>query len=451
MGDFIGLVWWMIVSFGLLVIFYEFGYYWVVCCCGVKVLCFFVGFGWFLWMWCNCVGIEFVIVVILFGGYVKMFDECEVEVLLVECLQVFNNKIVWQWIVVVVVGLLVNLLFCVVLFWVMFVIGCQDYLVIIGCIMGMVQVVGFQVGDWVLWVDGCDVVIVGEVSMVLIMVVMDCKDVQVEVLDIQDQQCICFLLLLQLLVGFDECCVLVLVGLNWQYWLQLVLVDSVVLGLVVDGVLLLGDLIVVVDGQCIEVVDQVLVQVLVFGQCGGVGMIDVLCVGEWLVFEVIFQVGKGLCGQVIWQFGIVFLQGYVLVYDVELKFGLFVVVLVVLCEIVCLVGDLLGMMCCIVIGNVFLKNVFGLVIIVQVVNGMVKCGVDWFLYFLVLLLLSLCIINLLFIFILDGGYLLYYFIELVKGSLFSECVMVVGQYIGLVLLVGLMGLVFYNDIFGLVQ
>jgi regulator of sigma E protease len=76
--------------------------------------------------------------------------------------------------------------------------------------------------------------------------------------------------------------------------------------------------------------------------------------------------------------------------------------------------------------------------------------VDWFLYFLALLSLSLCIINLLPIPVLDGGHLLYYLIELVKGSPLSERAMAAGQYIGLALLAGLMGLAFYNDILSLV-
>jgi regulator of sigma E protease len=47
---------------------------------------------------------------------------------------------------------------------------------------------------------------------------------------------------------------------------------------------------------------------------------------------------------------------------------------------------------------------------------------------------------------LDGGHLLYYLIELVKGSPVSERTMIAGQYIGLLLIAGLMGLAFYNDI-----
>ena len=53
--------------------------------------------------------------------------------------------------------------------------------------------------------------------------------------------------------------------------------------------------------------------------------------------------------------------------------------------------------------------------------------------------------------ILDGGHLLYYLIELVKGSPLSERAMIFGQYVGAALLVGLMGLAFYNDILRLVS
>lgn len=155
-------------------------------------------------------------------------------------------------------------------------------------------------------------------------------------------------------------------------------------------------------------------------------MIEVLCGGECLVLEVILCQGKDGKGNLVWQIGVGFFISYSFVYDILLCYGLLDVVIVVVCEIGCLVVDLLGMMGCIVIGKVLLQNVFGLVIIVCVVNVLVKCGFDWFLQFFVLLLFSLCIINLLLILILDGGYLLYYFIELVKGSLLSECVIVVG-------------------------
>jgi regulator of sigma E protease len=73
-------------------------------------------------------------------------------------------------------------------------------------------------------------------------------------------------------------------------------------------------------------------------------------------------------------------------------------------------------------------------------------GPAWFLNFLGMVSLSLCILNLLPIPLLDGGHLLYYLIELVKGSPVSERTMIAGQYVGLALLFMMMGLAFYNDL-----
>jgi regulator of sigma E protease len=78
-------------------------------------------------------------------------------------------------------------------------------------------------------------------------------------------------------------------------------------------------------------------------------------------------------------------------------------------------------------------------------------GTAWFLFFLAVLSLSLCIMNLLPIPILDGGHLLYYLIEIIKGSPVSERSLATGQFVGLAMLAGLMGLAFYNDILRLVN
>jgi len=73
-------------------------------------------------------------------------------------------------------------------------------------------------------------------------------------------------------------------------------------------------------------------------------------------------------------------------------------------------------------------------------------GFAWFLSFLALISLSLCIMNLLPIPILDGGHLVYYLIESIKGSPVSERALIAGQYAGLVLLAALMGLALFNDV-----
>ncbi len=60
-------------------------------------------------------------------------------------------------------------------------------------------------------------------------------------------------------------------------------------------------------------------------------------------------------------------------------------------------------------------------------------------------------LNLLPIPVLDGGHLLYYMIEIIKGGPVSERVMEIGQQIGLVALAMLMGFAFFNDITRLIS
>src|SRR5690606_41435196 len=110
--------------------------------------------------------------------------------------------------------------------------------------------------------------------------------------------------------------------------------------------------------------------------------------------------------------------------------------------------DVTGMLWRMVTGQASLKNISGPITIARVANGSASLGPAWFLNFLAILSLSLCIMNLLPIPILDGGHLLYSLIELVKGSPGGDRALMAGQYIGLVLLAGLRGLGGYDVIPG---
>jgi len=69
-----------------------------------------------------------------------------------------------------------------------------------------------------------------------------------------------------------------------------------------------------------------------------------------------------------------------------------------------------------------------------------------YLNFLALISISLGVLNLLPIPLLDGGHLMYYTVEILKGSPVSERTMEIGQKLGLTLLLVLMAFAFYNDI-----
>jgi regulator of sigma E protease len=110
-----------------------------------------------------------------------------------------------------------------------------------------------------------------------------------------------------------------------------------------------------------------------------------------------------------------------------------------------------GLLAGMITGQASPKNLSSVIGIAQVANASAHMGLAWFLSFLAVISLSLGILNLLPIPILDGGHVVYYLIELFKGSPVSERTMMAGQYIGLALLVTLMSVAFYNDISRLVM
>ena len=104
---------------------------------------------------------------------------------------------------------------------------------------------------------------------------------------------------------------------------------------------------------------------------------------------------------------------------------------------------LLGKM---ITGQASVKNLSGPISIAQYAGDSAQSGAAAFLWFLGIVSVSLGVLNLLPIPLLDGGHLLYYIVEFFKGSVVSESTQIIGQQIGFTLLLGLMVLVFYNDI-----
>src|SRR5690606_30534670 len=110
----------------------------------------------------------------------------------------------------------------------------------------------------------------------------------------------------------------------------------------------------------------------------------------------------------------------------------------------------LKMMGRMLIGEVSWKNLSGPVTIADYAGQTAKLGLAHYLGFMALISISLGVLNLLPIPVLDGGHLLYYVVEIVKGSPVSERTMQFGQQVGLVMLALLMVFAFYNDIMRLI-
>ena len=99
-----------------------------------------------------------------------------------------------------------------------------------------------------------------------------------------------------------------------------------------------------------------------------------------------------------------------------------------------------------IVGAISPKNLSGPITIAQVASATAQSGLESFVGFIALLSISLGVLNLLPIPILDGGHLLYCFIELMTGKPVPERIQLWGLQVGMFFIVGVMMLAFYNDL-----
>ena len=112
-----------VVAIGLLVSVHEFGHFWVARRLGIRVLRFSIGFGRPLWARIGRDGTEYVVAAIPLGGYVRMLDEREGPVPPAEADRAFNRQPLWVRSAVVAAGPLFNFLFAILAFWAILVMG----------------------------------------------------------------------------------------------------------------------------------------------------------------------------------------------------------------------------------------------------------------------------------------------------------------------------------------
>jgi regulator of sigma E protease len=103
------------------------------------------------------------------------------------------------------------------------------------------------------------------------------------------------------------------------------------------------------------------------------------------------------------------------------------------------------------VGEVSLKNLSGPITIADYAGQSAQAGWISYLVFMALISISLGVLNLLPVPLLDGGHLMYYMLEIFKGSPVSDKAIEVGQHVGMAVLFTLMAFALYNDINRLIQ
>jgi regulator of sigma E protease len=251
--------------------------------------------------------------------------------------------------------------------------------------------------------------------------------------------------------GFDEQRAIDATGLVPRYMLVPPVVGTIQAGTPAWGVLAEGDRITAIDAHPVASFEDIAPLVRALGQRGGPGMVEVERDSERLALEIVPAKQTNADGSIGWRLGVGNAAVEAPPHDAVLRFGPLAAIPAAIGETWQLATDSLGMLWRMVNGSASVRNVSGPITIAQYANASAQMGAAWFLNFLALLSVSLAIINLMPIPVLDGGHLLYYLIELAVGRPLGERAMVAGQYLGLALLAGLMGLAFYNDILHLVS
>ena len=445
MTEILGSIWWMIVTLGLLVTFHEFGHFWVARRCGVRVLRFSVGFGNALWKHKAKSGTEFWIATIPLGGYVKMLDAREGEVPEDQKSQEFSSQSVWKRIAIVIAGPVFNLIFALAAFWLMFTIGKPDFAPVIATPHGLAAEAGFHHGDRIVGINGKPVATwTGALDQLSGSILMR-QPAEVTVRQQNNQQHSLQLPLNKLPENLDMGDALGRIGLALQpppARAGQVIPDSPAAAAGMQD----GDLILAINGQPVQG----------FAQLGKVIgdeaaqdphlKLRIQRQDNTLTLPVLAHQSRPDDGPQRWTIGIAAPPAE----RATLRYGPLRSISAALdttwdktAMTFRMIGGMLS-------GETSARNLSGVITIAQVANTSAQMGLAWFLDFLGLISLSLAILNILPIPLLDGGHLLYYLVELVKGSPVSESTMIAGQYVGMALLAALMGLAFYNDILRLV-
>jgi regulator of sigma E protease len=437
-----------VVALGVLIVVHEYGHYLIARLCKVKVLRFSVGFGRPLFTWRGRDGTEWVIAAVPFGGYVKMLDEREAAVKADDLPRAFNRQSVWRRTAIVAAGPVANFLFAIAVYAGLFMYGLPEARPIVGTppAGSAAAVAGLRAGDTILAVDGEAITTWQELRWRVLKGALQGEQLRLERVGAQRHLSEA-LLDLRRFAGTDaEGDLLGAIGLQlYRPPLAPVLGQIEADSAAAQAGLQPGDRIVQINAVAIESWNG-LVDV-VRASPGQVLRIDILRGARAMQLTVTPE-ARDVNGARIGRIGAApFVPpSHLEQILVRTRHGPLDAMLRAADKTFDIALFSLRMLGKMLLGEVSWKHLSGPVTIADYAGQSAQMGWVSYLTFLALISISLGVLNLLPIPLLDGGHLMYYALEVVKGSPVSDRVMELGQRVGLTLLLIMMAFAFYNDL-----
>jgi len=444
-----------VITLAILIAIHEYGHFQMARLCGVKVLKFSIGFGRPIFS--KKFGYdktEFVLSALPFGGFVKMLDERELsehEKSLInpdELNRAFNRQSVYKRIAIVAAGPLANLLIAVVLYWILMMQGTVGLKPEVADVADGTAASTAQIhkGDRILNIAGEDVMLWQDIQWILVRNVFKSASVEVQTIDIDQQKHTRRIDLTGINESDLNADFLAKLGLKPSRPVVEPIIGSVIKSSAADKAgLQSADKILAVNGTLIT--DWESLVTIIQDSPNEMLNLSVERSNQILMLRVTpSSINKN--GQLIGQIGAAvfmdenMMRGYLITNHLSTLESLMKAVQKTY-ETSAFSLKMLGNM---LTGDVSIKSISGPVTIATYAGQSANLGLNAFIAFLAVISISLGVLNLLPIPVLDGGHLLYYMVELVKGSPVSERTMEIGQRIGLTVLGLLMVCALYNDI-----
>ena len=447
-----------VVVLGPLVALHEWGHYIVARMCGVKVLTYSIGFGPKLFGWTSKKsGINYRLSALPLGGYVKMLDEREGEVADSEKHLAFNNQTPLKKIAIVAAGPLMNFIIAIGLFWVLFLTPSEQLNTRIGSILPdtPAAAANLPVGDKIVAIDDHFVQTWEEVNYRLADRMGESGTLEVAVQPyVSDNNTPAAIQTYKVPVhtfmqgeAHGQDALSSLGALPWQPDIEPIIGELTSDGAAIRQGLKVGDKLLSINGTPVN--DWISATHIIRDNPETLLDFVVLRDGKSVDLQIMPQGKKDNMGKQIGQIGAGVVPVDVVVpedYKTVVAYSPVAALGKSFDKTAQLTTMTLSSMGKMVTGMIGLDNLSGPITIAKVAKQSFEISWEMVLSTAGIISLSLAVLNFLPIPVLDGGHILYYFIELIRGKPLSEGFQAAGMKVGLLFLAGFMILAIGNDI-----